>query len=60
MVLDTVEVLLQASVARHILVLILLHPEVTSVVETSTGVKPELQLSVTVGIPKAASNAGLV
>jgi len=57
-VLDAVEVLPQASVARQVLVLILLHPEATSVVEISTGVKPVLQLSVAVGVPKAASNAG--
>ena len=59
-VLDAVEELPHASVARQVLVLILLHPEVTRVVETSTGDKPVLQLSVTVGVPKAASNEGLV
>jgi hypothetical protein len=57
--LDAVEVLPHASVARQVLVLILLHPEATRVVEISAGVKLEaLQLSVAVGVPKAASNAG--
>jgi hypothetical protein len=58
-VFDAVDVLPHASVARQVLVLILPHPEETRVVEISTAVKPVLQLSVTVGVPKAASNAGL-
>lgn len=59
-VFDAVEVLPQASVAFQVLVRIVLQPDEITVVESSTAVKPVLQLSVTVGAPNAASTAGLV